>query len=108
MKKARLLALTTSYPLHRGGSAGVFVQSLYRRLSEKYAIDVVCPADPKTTRASFDDFTAADVRVHAVRYAMRASRTLAQQAGGVVLSVKRAPWLVFLLPALLGGLFWRC
>ena len=108
MKKARLLALTTSYPLHPGGSAGVFVQSLYRRLSETYAINVVCPADPKTTQASFDDFTAAGIRVHAVRYAPRASRTLAQQAGGVVSGVKRGPWRVFLLPALLGGLFWRC
>lgn len=108
MKKVRLLALTTSYPLHPGGSAGVFVQSLYRRLSDRYAIDVVCPADSKVAQTTFDDFTATDIRVHAVRYAPKAWRTLAQQAGGVVLSVKRAPWRVFLLPALLGTLFWRC
>lgn len=108
MKKARLLALTTSYPLHPGGSAGVFVQSLYRRLSETYTIDVICPAEPKTPRALFDDFTTAGIKVHAVRYAPRAWRTLAQQAGGVVLSLKRAPWRVFLLPVLLGALFWRC
>jgi len=108
MSKVRVLALTTSYPLHRGGSAGVFVQSLYRRLSETYAIDVVCPADTKVAQTSFEDFTAADIHVLAVRYAPKAWRTLAQQAGGVVLSVKRAPWRVFLLPALLGALFWRC
>src|SRR5690348_23046 len=108
MKKVRLLALTTSYPLHPGGSAGVFVQSLYRRLSDRYAIDVVCPADTKVTQTSFNDFTAGDIRVHAVRYLPRAWRTLAQQAGGVVLSVKRAPWRAFLWPALLGALFWRC
>lgn len=107
MKKPRVLALTTSYPLHPGGSAGVFVQSLYRRLSEAYAISVVCPADTKVAQTSFDDFTAADIRVHAVRYLPKAWRTLAQQAGGVVLSVKRAPWRAFLLPALLGALFWR-
>ena len=108
MKKVRLLALTTSYPLYPGGSAGVFVQSLYRRLSDRYAIDVVCPADTKVTQTSFNDFTAGDIRVHAVRYLPRAWRTLAQQAGGVILSVKRAPWRAFLLPALLGALFWRC
>lgn len=108
MKKVRLLALTTSYPLHPGGSAGVFVQSLYRRLSDQYAVDVVCPADTKVLQTSFDDFTAADIRVHAVRYLPKTWRTLAQQAGGVVLSVKRAPWRAFLLPALLGALFWRC
>lgn len=108
MKKARLLALTTSYPLHPGGSAGVFVQSLYRRLSERYTIDVVCPADTKVAQTSFNDFTATDIRVHAVRYLPKAWRTLAQQAGGVLLSVKRAPWRACLLPALLGALFWRC
>lgn len=108
MKKVRLLALTTSYPLHPGGSAGVFVQSLYRRLSDTYTIDVICPAEPKTPKAPFNDFTAPDIRVYAVRYAPKAWRTLAQQAGGVVLSVKRVPWRVFLLPALLGALFWRC
>lgn len=108
MKKVRLLALTTSYPLHPGGSAGVFVQSLYRRLSDRYAIDVVCPADTKVAPTSFDDFTATDIRVHAVRYAPRPWRILAQQAGGVVLSVKRAPWRAFFLPVLLGALFWRC
>lgn len=107
MKKVRLLALTTSYPLHPGGSAGVFVQSLYRRLSETYSISVICPSGPKILQTSFEDFTATDIRVHAVRYAPRAWCTLAQQAGGVVLSVKRAPWRMFLLPALLGALFWR-
>jgi len=108
MKKARLLALTTSYPLHPGGSAGVFVQSLYRRLSDRYTIDVVCPADTKVAQTSFEDSSAADISVHAVRYLPKAWRTLAQQAGVVVLSVKRAPWRAFLLPALLGALFWRC
>jgi glycosyltransferase involved in cell wall biosynthesis len=86
----------------------VFVQSLYRRLPDQYAVDVVCPADTKVLQTSFDDFTAADIRVHAVRYLPKTWRTLAQQAGGVVLSVKRAPWRAFLLPALLGARFWRC
>ena len=108
MKKVRLLALTTSYPLHPGGSAGIFVQSLYRRLSDRYVIDVVCPADTTVAERSFEDCSAADIRVHAVRYLPKTWRTLAQQAGGVVLSVKRAPWRAFLLPALLGALFWRC
>lgn len=108
MKKARLLALTTSYPLYPDGSAGVFVQSLYRHLSETYAIDVVCPAEPNTSRAPINDSTAPSIRVYAVRYAPSAWRTLAQKAGGVVLSVRRAPWRMFLLPALLGALFWRC
>lgn len=108
MKKVRVLALTTSYPLHPGGSAGVFVQSLYRHLAFGYEVDVVCPADPDTTQAAFDDFAESDIRVHAVRYAPKAWRTLAQGSGGVVAGLRRAPWRICWLPALLGALFWRC
>lgn len=107
MKKPRLLALTTSYPLRPGSSAGVFVQSLYRALSAAYTIDVVCPADTHPTASVFDDPSAADIRVHAVRYAPAAWRTLAQASGGVVTRLRRAPWYAVLLPALLLALFWR-
>jgi len=108
MKKMRLLALTTSYPLHPGSSAGVFVQSLYRRLSVECVIDVVCPADSKSIKATFDDGAATGIRIHAVRYAPRAWRRLAQESGGVVTGLRRAPGYILLLPGLLLGLFWRC
>ena len=108
MKKMRLLALTTSYPLHPGSSAGVFVQSLYRCLSVECAIDVVCPADSKPVQATFVDGGATGIRIHAVRYAPKAWRRLAQESGGVVAGLRRAPWYVLLLPGLLLGLFWRC
>lgn len=108
MKKMRLLALTTSYPLRSGSTAGVFVQSLYRHLSVGCAIDVVCPADSKPVQAAFDDDVAPGIRIHAVRYAPSAWRTLAQGAGGVVTGLQRAPWRILLLPGLLLGLFWRC
>jgi glycosyltransferase involved in cell wall biosynthesis len=107
MKKMRLLALTTSYPLYPGSSAGVFVQSLYRRLPVDYAIEVVCPADSKPMKATFDDIAATGIRIHAVRYAPKAWRKLAQESGGVVTGLRRAPWYVLLLPGLLFGLFWR-
>ncbi len=108
MRKMRLLALTTSYPLHPGSSVGVFVQSLYRCLSVECAIDVVCPADSKPMKATFDDSAATGIRIHAVRYAPRAWRRLAQESGGVVTGLRRAPGYVLLLPGLLFGLFWRC
>ena len=108
MRKMRLLALTTSYPLYPGSSAGVFVQSLYRHLSDGCAIDVICPADSKPTKAMFDDGAATDIHIHAVRYAPKAWRRLAQESGGVVTGLRRAPWYVLLLPGLLLGLFWRC
>ena len=104
----RLLALTTSYPLRPDSSAGIFVQSLYQRLSVECAIDVVCPADSKPVKATFDDGTAAGIRIRAVRYAPRTWRRLAQESGGVVAGLRRSPWQVLLLPGLLFGLFWRC
>ncbi|MDR3444774.1 MULTISPECIES: glycosyltransferase [unclassified Dyella] len=107
MKKLRMLAMTTSYPLHPGSSAGVFVQSLYQQLSAGYAIDVVCPADSNPIEVPFSDGVTPDIRIHAVRYAPNAWRTLAQGAGGVVTGLQRAPWRIFLLPGLLLGLFWR-
>lgn len=108
MKKMRVLALTTSYPLYPGSSAGVFVQSLYRRLSAECAIDVVCPGDSKHVESTFADDVATGICVHAVRYAPKAWRTLAQGSGGVVTGLRRAPWQIVLLPGLLLGLFWRC
>ncbi|MBM7120580.1 glycosyltransferase [Dyella kyungheensis] len=108
MKRMRLLALTTSYPLRTGSSAGVFVQSLYRHLSVGYAIDVICPADSKPATATVDDGAASGIRIHAVRYAPRAWRTLAQGSGGVVTGLRRSPWHALLLPGLLIALFWRC
>lgn len=108
MKKVRLLALTTSYPLRPGSSAGVFVQSLYRHLSDTCDVDVVCPADPERIAPAFDDGMARNIHVHAVHYAPRAWRTLAQGSGGVVTGLQRSPWKVLLLPGLLLGLFWRC
>lgn len=108
MKRMRLLALTTSYPLNPGNSAGVFVQSLYRRLAVECGIDVVCPADSTPMKATFDDSTAMDIRIHVVRYAPRMWRRLAQEAGGIVTGLRRAPWHVLLLPSLLFGMFWRC
>lgn len=108
VKKLRVLALTTSYPLHPGSSAGVFVQSLYRGLSAHCSIDVVCPAGIDEKPAVLADDTGADIRIHATRYAPRKWRTLAQQSGGVISSVRHAPWRVGLLPIMLGAMFWRC
>lgn len=107
VNKLRVLALTTSYPLHPGSNAGVFVQNLYRHLAGDDVIDVVCPADAQPD-ASLDGRGSDDIRVHAVRYAPRGWRVLAQQSGGVLSSVRRAPWRALLVPLLLAALFWRC
>jgi glycosyltransferase involved in cell wall biosynthesis len=101
----RLLALTTSFPLRPGASAGVFVRRLYDHVPADWRIEVVCPAD---NDAAATDGADSRIRVRPVRYAPRRWRLLAQQAGGLAPSLRNAPWRILLAPLLLIGLWWRC
>jgi len=100
-----VLAVTTSFPLRPGASAGVFVRRLYEHLKEDWRIDVICPADDGARVEAPDD---ARIRLRPVRYAPTRCRVLAQQSGGVASGLRRAPWRVLLAPFLLAGLWWRC
>lgn len=107
----RLLSITTSYPLRAGASAGVFVQNLYRHLPSGWTVDVVCPADTQPSPGAVEESgrtSGPAVRAHAVRYAPAPWRTLAQGSGGIVPALRRAPWRLALLPAMLGAMAWRC
>lgn len=105
----RLLSLTTSFPLHADGCAGVFVRRLYQNLPTHWQVDVVCPDDSKY-QSSVDKDRGRDVslRIHAVRYAPRTFQVLAQGSGGMVAGLRRAPWRATLIPVLLFCLAWRC
>jgi len=102
--KYRVVGLTTSYPLREGSCAGVFVRSLYRNLPSYWATQVVCPDDNKEIQAG----QLYSPPVHRVRYAPRSWQLLAQQSGGVVSGLRRAPWRMILVPALLLALVWQC
>ena len=104
-RSLRLLAFSTSFPLRSGDAAGIFVRRLYEHLPTCWRVDVVCPAD--NGRNAQDELGDERVSVHAVAYAPRSWRVLAQQSGGVMAGVRRAPWRVLLLPLLLFGLLWR-
>lgn len=109
MSVYRLLSLTTSFPLHSDGCAGVFVRRLYENLPTHWQVDVVCPDDSRY-QSSVDGDRGRDtsLRIHAVRYAPRILQVLAQGSGGVVAGLRRAPWRVALVPVLLFCLAWRC
>jgi glycosyltransferase involved in cell wall biosynthesis len=100
-----VLAVTTSFPLRPGASAGVFVRRLYEHLEEDWRIDVICPADDGARVETSDDDR---IRLRPVRYAPARCRVLAQQSGGVASGLRRAPWRVLLAPFLLAGMWWRC
>jgi glycosyltransferase involved in cell wall biosynthesis len=99
----RLLMLSTSYPLHAGMDAGVFVQRLAENLPAAWRVDVVCPADQQP---SPDSAPSAQPRLWPVRYAPAAWRTIAQRPGGILPAVRSRPWRVALVPALLIAMAW--
>ena len=109
MSTYRLLGLSTSFPLHVDGCAGVFVRRLYQNLPQHWQVEVVCPDDSEAQSSSgwerdVDTF----LPIHAVRYAPRHWQVLAQGSGGVVAGLRRAPWRAALVPLLLLCLAWRC
>jgi glycosyltransferase involved in cell wall biosynthesis len=102
----RLLAVTTSFPLRKGSSAGVFVQRLYEHLPEHWRVTVICPDDDGPSRA--EDSRTGRILLHPVRYAPRRWRVLAQQAGGIASGLDRSRWRIALVPCMLIALWWRC
>lgn len=109
MVDRRVLALTTSFPLRQGASAGVFVRHLYQNLPQQWKVVVVCPNDTGALKEAIGvKEGAAKLEVCPVDYAPRAWRVLAQQSGGVMPGLRHAPWRALLVPVLLAGLAWRC
>lgn len=102
----RLLALTTSFPLRSGASAGVFVKRLYEQLPSSWRTDVACPADNQPATAAVD--CAGRMQVRPVRYGPRRWQVLAQQPGGIVPLLRAAPWCALLLPVMFVALWYRC
>jgi glycosyltransferase involved in cell wall biosynthesis len=110
MDRLTLLALTTSYPLRAHSSAGVFIARLYQALPPVWSVDVLCPSDnaaDSDARPERDVDAGSRVRLRPLRYAPRRWRVVAQQSGGVVSGLKRAPWRLLLLPLLFGAMAWR-
>lgn len=99
-----LVGLTTSYPLRDESSAGVFVRRLYENLPEPWQVDVVCPCDASDNVI----VSKGRIRVHAVRYAPRRWRVLAQSSGGIAVRLREAPLRLVLVPVLIAALWWRC
>lgn len=108
MKGLRLLGVTTSFPLRRDSSAGIFVRRLYESLPEGWRVDVACPDDDVGVDADeYAGVARVAIRLHPVSYAPRCWQVLAQKSGGVASGLKAAPWRFLLVPSLLIGLLWR-
>jgi glycosyltransferase involved in cell wall biosynthesis len=98
----RILVLTTSYPLRRASSSGVFVRRLVEALSAHAQMRVLCPADASSD--SYDD--GGNVTLQPFRYAPRRWQRLAQEPGGVLPAIRARPALLLLLPFFLLAFAW--
>lgn len=99
-QRLRVLVLSTSYPLRRSSSSGVFVRRLVEALSAHCAMTVLCPADVMPVPAG----EGGAVEVVPFRYGPRRWQRLAQTAGGVLPALRAQPALFVLLPVFLGSL----
>lgn len=90
--------MTTSYPLARGSSGGIFVARLVRELGRYYEVTVVTPAAAVPADVSGPE------RIITARYAPRSLQTLAHRAGGIPVQLRRYPLSWLLVPFLLAGL----
>lgn len=100
-----LVAVSTSFPLRPGHSAGIFVERLYQHLPKTWFVEVICPDDDRPSVLVCEN---GRIRTRPTRYAPRRCQVLAQRAGGIAAGIKGAPWRAVFVPGLLVALWWRC
>lgn len=95
-----IVGVSTSYPVRHDSTAGLFVHRLYRELTSKFELKVVCPGDSSGNYIRINQ----GVKIIPVNYAPKKLRVLGS-AGGIIPAIQSSPWKLVLLPLLLFGLF---
>lgn len=101
-KRPRLLILASTYPRWAGDPEPGFVHELAKRLTNRFAVTVLCPhAEGALVRETLDG-----VAVIRYRYAPVRWEKLVND-GGIVTNLRRHPWMLLLLPSfILSQWFW--
>jgi len=97
-----IVLVTTSWPLPGQPASGTFVCQLARHLAKHQPVTVITPAGAGAAANA----GTGQLRVHAVRYAPRPWRRLAQGPGGIPAALRAHPGLGVLVPPLLCALAW--
>lgn len=100
----KVLMVSTSFPLSRESTSGIFVKRLVDALSKKVEIQVVVPDGCQQTEPNLD------YPIHSFRYAPKAWQTLSHEPGGLPVAIKGRPASILLLPSYLLFFFlaiWR-
>jgi len=96
----RLCVLTTTYPIGESDPCPPFVYELCQRLTAHFAVTVIAPAAVGARTGAWHG-----VEVIRYRYAPARFQTLAS-GGGILPNLRRAPWRLVWLPALILGQAW--
>ena len=101
---SRVAFLTTSFPLRKGSSSGVFVQRLVKNLPSYLDVTVLTPADVSSERPTVEP----GYRIHCFRYAPWKWQVLAHQPGGIPVALKHNKGIRWLVPVFLCSMFVEC
>lgn len=96
--RAKILVLTSTFPLHPDDGEPGFVMALCARLAEEFDVHVLAPHAPNAARSE----TMGRVTVTRYRYAPQRWERLAY-GGGILANLKRCPALMPLVPLLIGA-----
>ena len=96
----KICVITTSFPLFLGDYSGLFIFRLCKALvSLNLQIDVVAPTHENALALEMMD----GCRVNRFRYFFpKGLQVLAYGPGGIPASLKRRPWMIFLIPFFMG------
>jgi glycosyltransferase involved in cell wall biosynthesis len=100
----KVTLLTTSFPLTRQSTSGIFVARLVDKLAEIADVIVVTPADKEVK----DRLKRCNANIVPCRYAPKNWQRLAHEPGGMPVATRQNPWLWLLLPGLILSLGWHC
>ena len=96
--------VTTSYPLSRESTSGIFIKRLVDNLPESIIRTVITPC-PDYRPATPDT---ANTRIRCFRYAPLAWQRISHQPGGIPVAFRRNRWLLLLLPFMLLSMLAAC
>jgi len=89
----RVLHVTTSFPLHKDSTSGIFIYRLVEHLSRDAEITILAPAPRISVYVQRQSFY-----VHAFRYAPKRLQVLAHEPGGLPVALHRSKWPAVFLP----------
>lgn len=103
-KSIRVAIMTTSFPIVRGMTSGIFIQKLVHHLPCWIKASVIAPASLEKN----DILQEKRYQLYLIRYGPRQWQRLAHQPGGIMVALKKHKLMYLLLPVLIIAMFIKC